>query len=152
MSPRYSSVTACWLPRNSWRKQLCRNCRMLIGCDASVLNSRLDWRFTFAMLIHYAVALSQKLLRTIVCALYGLEAPSVVPLLSPTKAQPCVPLIFTMLQQPFLTHWGQDEIDAIPQTTFSNAFSWMKMNECRLGFHWSLFLRFELTIFPHWFR
>ena len=25
-----------------------------------------------------------------------------------------------------LTHWGRDEIDAILQTTFSNAFSWMK--------------------------
>ena len=41
-----------------------------------------------------------------------------------------------------LTHWGRDQIDALSQTTFSNAFSWMKMNEFRLGFHWSLFLRF----------
>ena len=37
-------------------------------------------------------------------------------------------------------------MDAISQTTFSNAFSWMKMHEFRLIFHWSLFLRFELTI------
>ena len=47
-----------------------------------------------------------------------------------------------------LTYSGQDQIDAISQTTFSNAFSIMKnlkMNEFRLGFHWSLFLRFELT-------
>ena len=51
-----------------------------------------------------------------------------------------------------LTNWGRDEIDVISQTTFSNAFSWMKMNEFRLGFHWSLFLRFELTILHHWFR
>ena len=51
-----------------------------------------------------------------------------------------------------LTHWGQDKMDAISQTTFSNAFSWMKMYECRLRFHWSLFLGFELTIFQHWFR
>ena len=51
-----------------------------------------------------------------------------------------------------LTHWGRDEIDAISQTTFSNAFSWMKMNEFRLGFHWSLFLRVQLTIIQHWFR
>ena len=28
----------------------------------------------------------------------------------------------------------------------------MKMYEFRLRFHWSLFLRFELTIFQHWFR
>ena len=27
-----------------------------------------------------------------------------------------------------LTHWGRDQIDAISQTTFSNAFSRMKMN------------------------
>ena len=26
-----------------------------------------------------------------------------------------------------LTHWGQDKMAAISQTTFSNAFSWMKM-------------------------
>ena len=51
-----------------------------------------------------------------------------------------------------LTHWGRDQIDAISQTTFSNAFSRMKMNEFRLRFHWSLFLRFGLTIFQHWFR
>ena len=51
-----------------------------------------------------------------------------------------------------LTHWGRDKIDAPSQMTFSYAFSWMKMNEFRLGFHWSLFLRFELTIFQHWFR
>ena len=31
-------------------------------------------------------------------------------------------------------------------------FSWMKMNEFRLRFHWNLFLRFSLTIFQHWFR
>ena len=51
-----------------------------------------------------------------------------------------------------LTHWGRDKITAIWQTTFSNAFSWMKMYECLLRFHWNLFLRFELTIFHHWFR
>ena len=38
------------------------------------------------------------------------------------------------------------------QTTFSNTFSWMKMYEFCLRFHWNLFLRFELTIFQHWFR
>ena len=51
-----------------------------------------------------------------------------------------------------LTHWGRDKMAAISQTTFSNAFSWMKMHEFRLRFHWNLFLRFELTIFQHWFR
>ena len=41
---------------------------------------------------------------------------------------------------------------AISQTTFWNTFSWMKIYEFRWRFHWHLFLRFELTIFPHWFR
>ena len=51
-----------------------------------------------------------------------------------------------------LTHWGPDKMDAIFQMTFSNRYSWMKMYEFRLKFHWSLFLRFQLTIFQHWFR
>ena len=34
-----------------------------------------------------------------------------------------------------LKHWGRDEMDAISQTTFSNAFSWMKIFEHRLEFH-----------------
>ena len=51
-----------------------------------------------------------------------------------------------------LTHWGRYKMDAISQTAFSSAFSWMKMHEFRLRFHWSFFLRFELTIFQHWFR
>ena len=52
----------------------------------------------------------------------------------------------------FLTHWGRDKMAAVSQTTLSNAFSWMKMLECRLRFHWSLFLRVQLTIIQHWFR
>ena len=52
----------------------------------------------------------------------------------------------------FLTHWGRDKMDAISQTTFSSAFSWMKIFEFRWKFHWSLFLRVQLTIFQHWFR
>ena len=51
-----------------------------------------------------------------------------------------------------LTHWGRDKMAAIFQTTFSNPFSWMKLYEFRLRFHWSLFLRVQLTIFHHWFR
>ena len=52
----------------------------------------------------------------------------------------------------WLTHWGRDKMAVIFQTTLSNAFSWMKMYEVYLRFHWSLFLRFELTISQHWFR
>ena len=48
--------------------------------------------------------------------------------------------------------WGRDKMDAISQTTFSIAFSWMKMYEYRMIFHLSLFLRVKLTIFQHWFR
>ena len=51
-----------------------------------------------------------------------------------------------------LTHWGRDKLALISQTTFWNVFSWMKMYEYCLGFHWSLFLGFELTIFQHWIR
>ena len=51
-----------------------------------------------------------------------------------------------------LTHWCRGKMDAISQTTFWSAFSWMKMFEFRLKFHWSLFLRVQLTIFRHWFR
>ena len=51
-----------------------------------------------------------------------------------------------------LTQWCRSKMDAIFQTTFSNAFSWMKMFKFRLRFHWCLFPRVQLTIFHHWFR
>ena len=51
-----------------------------------------------------------------------------------------------------LTHWGRDKMAAIFQTTFLNVFSWMKMYEFRLGFHWNLFLEVQLTVSQHWFR
>ena len=52
----------------------------------------------------------------------------------------------------YLTHWGWDKMAAISQTTLSNAFSWKKMYEFRLKFHWSVFLRVQLTILHHWCR
>ena len=51
-----------------------------------------------------------------------------------------------------LTHWGRDKMAAIFQTTIWNAFSWMKMYEFRLRFHWNLFPGVQLTIFQKWFR
>ena len=51
-----------------------------------------------------------------------------------------------------LANWGWDEIDAILQTTFSNAFSRMKSFIFWLKFHWSLFLGAQFTITQHWFR
>ena len=57
-----------------------------------------------------------------------------------------------LITYPVVKHWGRDKMDAISQTTFLSAFSWMKMFEFRSKFHWSLFLRVQLTIFQHWFR
>ena len=51
-----------------------------------------------------------------------------------------------------LTHWGRDKMAAIFQTTFSNAFTWMKMFEFRLKCYWNLFPRVQLTMFHHLFR
>ena len=48
---------------------------------------------------------------------------------------------------PFL----RDKMAAIFQT-FSKAFSWMKMYNFRLRFHWNLFPKIHLIIFQHWFR
>ena len=45
-----------------------------------------------------------------------------------------------------------EAVAAIFRTTFWNAFSWMKMYELRLRFHWSLFLGVQLAIFHHWFK
>ena len=58
----------------------------------------------------------------------------------------CLPSHFS------LTHGGRDKMYAISQTTSSSAFSWMKMYEFLLTFHWSLFLRVQLTMLQHWFR
>ena len=53
---------------------------------------------------------------------------------------------------PKLTHRGRNKMTAIFQMTFSNAFSWMKIYELQLNFHWSLILSVQSTIFHHWFR
>ena len=44
-----------------------------------------------------------------------------------------------------LTHWGRDKMDATPQTTFSNTFSWMKTFESKIKFHWNIFLIYSLS-------
>ena len=49
-----------------------------------------------------------------------------------------------------LIHGGWGKIADILQTTFSSTFSSMKMVEFWLKFHWSLFLRVQLTISKHW--
>ena len=52
-----------------------------------------------------------------------------------------------------LARWGRDKMTAIFQTTFSNAFSWMKIYQFWLWFHRNLFPRvlLVLIIFYHWF-
>ena len=37
------------------------------------------------------------------------------------------------------THWGRDNMAAISQMIYSNAFSWMKNFEARIIFHWNVF-------------
>ena len=61
-------------------------------------------------------------------------------------------LVYHYLSVPRLSHWCRDKMAVIFQTTSLNAFSWMKMYELRLRFHWSLFLSVELTLFHQWFR
>ena len=46
-----------------------------------------------------------------------------------------------------LSHWGRDKIVAILQTSFSNAFSWIKMFGFK--FHWSFYHRVQLIISRH---
>ena len=48
--------------------------------------------------------------------------------------------------QTSLSDWSRDKMVAISQTTFPNAFPWMKMHEFRLRFHWSLFLRSNIYV------
>ena len=57
----------------------------------------------------------------------------------------CVTFLLTV--PAVLTHWGPDKMAVIFQTTFWNVFSWIKMCELRLRFHWTLFLWVQLTIF-----
>ena len=51
-----------------------------------------------------------------------------------------------------ITHLPLDKMAAFLQTIFSDTFSWMKSSIFWLKFHWSLFLRVQLTISQHWFR
>ena len=52
----------------------------------------------------------------------------------------------------FINNLRRRKMTAISQTTFSDAFSWMKIYEFRLTFIWNLFLRAQLSIFQYWFR
>ena len=51
-----------------------------------------------------------------------------------------------------LTHLPLDKMVTFSQTIFWDEFSWMKNFVFWLKFHWSLFLRVQLTTTQHWFR
>ena len=51
-----------------------------------------------------------------------------------------------------LIHLHQDKMTTISQMIYSDAFSWMTSFVFWLKFHWSLFLRVQLTITQHWVR
>ena len=76
------------------------------------------------------------------------------PLGFPHKMPMMLEVFHTMMSSylPCLIHWDWDKMATVSQTTLSNACSWMKMLEFRLRFHWSLFLRVQLTIIHHWLK
>ena len=51
-----------------------------------------------------------------------------------------------------LTNLPMDKMAAISQTTFPDAFSWMNGFVFWMKFHWSLFLRLQLTIIQPWVK
>ena len=53
------------------------------------------------------------------------------------KSRPNNILTAICLPSPLLRHWGRGKMDAISQTPFWNVFSWMKMYQFCLKFHWS---------------
>ena len=68
--------------------------------------------------------------------------------------------LLLMAQLTVIQHWfiqqalnpsPLDQMATISQTTFSNAFSWMKSFVFLFQYHWILFLRVQFTIRQHWF-
>ena len=59
---------------------------------------------------------------------------------------------FDVITTSLLRNVFAGKVAHISQTTFSNAFPWMKIYEFRLISHWSLFLRVRLSMFQPWFR
>ena len=60
--------------------------------------------------------------------------------------------MWTLSVDTILTHLPLDKMAAILQTTFWNAFSWMKKFIFGFKFHWSLFLRVQLIVSELWYR
>ena len=61
-----------------------------------------------------------------------------------------IQLIYT--RDGYLSHWGRDKMENLSLTIFPNVFSSINVIEFWLKFHWSVFLKPQLTIFQHWFR
>ena len=59
----------------------------------------------------------------------------------------CTTIVLLLNVSFYCSSWGRDEIDATSQTTFSNAFSWMKIHSFLLRFHWNVYTRVQLTTF-----
>ena len=106
----------------------------------------ISWLISYEMLCSDSIGRLHKFLYLILCVYQNIKDP----------IWSCVgycTLWFTKEQKhASLTHWGRYNVDTISQTTFSSAFSWKKMFEFILDFHWSLLLMVQLTIFQHWFR
>ena len=68
------------------------------------------------------------------------------------QSRQCIQLVISTTKHTQINSLRPRQMDAIFQTTFSNAFSSIKMYEFLLKFHWSLFLGVQFTIFHHWLR
>ena len=49
-------------------------------------------------------------------------------------------------------HYGRDKMAAISQTTFSNAFSWLRIIAVWFEFHWNFIWRVPFAIRHNWHR
>ena len=67
------------------------------------------------------------------CYIYGSQIISRLPLHSQHHSHDNIYMAWDIL-----AYWGRDKMAAIFQTTFWSGFSWMKIYEFRLKFHWNL--------------
>ena len=144
LSGRISSIISTYFIKDNcapWQEYingLLQYCSISIANAPEILQSCtkpliFQWLFQFLRILNFVGAFIMGLIRTDWFSFF------VEPQLWSTSTPPSSDFP--------LTHWGRDKMAAI-----SHAFSWMKMFEFRLKFHWSLFLRFQLTIFQHWLR
>ena len=117
--------------------------------DSVKRNRRLTFGTTFIYIIYLRIRHHKLLYPIGLCRMYLFMHGLTSSLLKFGQWQVFSSHIFMLI---WLTHWGRDKMAAIFQTTFSNGFSWIKMYEFGLTFHWSLFLGVQLIIFQHLFR